>query len=69
MTQSISNLPTLEVDDRGMKYVQGRYARYYVGCITCEREMETGSSFFPPHNARESCESGKHNHCSCDTCF
>lgn len=23
----------------------------------------------PPHDASRNCESGKHNHCSCDLCF
>lgn len=23
----------------------------------------------PPHSASSRCESGKHNHCSCDVCF
>lgn len=23
----------------------------------------------PPHDASPRCESGKHNHCSCDVCF
>lgn len=69
MTQPTSNLPTVEIDDQGMRYVQGKYTRYYIGCITCEREMETGNSFFPSHNESSRCESGKHNHCSCDSCF
>lgn len=25
--------------------------------------------FHPPHDASDRCESGKHNHCSCDECF
>jgi len=32
-------------------------------CLTC---AEIGS---PPHNASPRCESGGHNHCSCDMCF
>lgn len=25
--------------------------------------------FAPNHKANERCQSGKHNHCTCDTCF
>lgn len=38
-------------------------------CLTCAKERKKGNSFHPPHDASASCESGKHNHCSCDTCF
>lgn len=38
-------------------------------CAYCDREREAGNSFFPPHDASQHCESGKHAHCSCDTCF
>jgi hypothetical protein len=35
-------------------------------CKSCDREK---GSFHPPHDASDRCESGKHSHCSCDTCF
>jgi hypothetical protein len=35
-------------------------------CPSCDREK---GDFHPSHDASESCESGKHNHCTCDTCF
>ena len=35
-------------------------------CQSCDRET---SDFHPSHDASERCESGKHNHCTCDTCF
>lgn len=38
-------------------------------CPTCDRERAKNSDFHPPHDASPRCESGKHNHCSCDTCF
>lgn len=38
-------------------------------CNYCDREREQGNEFFPPHTARPSCQSGRHNHCTCDTCF
>lgn len=33
-------------------------------CPTCQR-----GGMMPPHFASPRCESGGHNHCSCDTCF
>lgn len=38
-------------------------------CKACDREREAGSSFHPSHDASEYCKSGKHSHCTCDTCF
>lgn len=38
-------------------------------CSYCDRERAGNVSFHPPHDASSSCGSGKHNHCSCDTCF
>jgi hypothetical protein len=38
-------------------------------CTYCDRERATKSGFHPHHDASERCESGKHSHCSCDTCF
>jgi hypothetical protein len=36
-------------------------------CGYCDKQKEGG--FFPPHDASVNCESGRHNHCTCDTCF
>jgi hypothetical protein len=36
-------------------------------CLYCDTHR--GESFFPLHDASERCESGKHAHCTCDTCF
>lgn len=44
-------------------------AVYIDGCPYCEREKEAGEFFFPNHHASSRCESGGHNHCTCDTCF
>ena len=33
------------------------------------REREAGNTFHPSHDASDRCCSGKHVHCSCDTCF
>ncbi len=38
-------------------------------CWSCDKERELGNNFHPSHDASERCESGKRNHCSCDTCF
>jgi hypothetical protein len=37
-------------------------------CSECDRVKANGG-FGPPHNASPRCESGGHNHCTCDTCF
>lgn len=36
-------------------------------CPYCDRERD--NAFHPPHDASDRCESGKHNHCTCSTCF
>lgn len=38
-------------------------------CTYCDAERLRHNSFHPPHDASPRCESGKYNHCSCDTCF
>jgi hypothetical protein len=40
-----------------------------LGCPFCDRERAEGNSFHPPHDAARGCESGHHEHCSCDVCF
>jgi hypothetical protein len=42
---------------------------YVDGCAYCDGEKANGSTFFPSHFARDTCESGKHPHCTCDGCF
>ena len=45
----------------------GRRHKLPVGeCASCDRET---SDFHPSHDASDRCESGKHSHCTCDTCF
>lgn len=45
------------------------YQREYVeGCATCDHIKASGG-FGPNHDASRGCESGKHNHCTCDFCF
>lgn len=38
-------------------------------CSYCDAERKANSNFHPPHDASERCQSGKHAHCSCGTCF
>lgn len=38
-------------------------------CPYCDRERANNTTFHPAHDASDRCESGKHPHCSCDTCF
>lgn len=44
-------------------------AIYVDGCGYCDGEKERDSWFFPNHFASSRCQSGKRNHCTCDTCF
>lgn len=42
------------------------------GCSACKEFYDSpnpGNVFAPYHTAMPSCESGKLNHCTCDTCF
>lgn len=58
------------VDENGDQYTSGPYGvKYYIGCSYCDSEKERNSSFFPSHKANPGCESGKHTHCTCDSCF
>lgn len=38
-------------------------------CPECDRERAAGVWFHPPHDASDTCRSGKHPHCTCDSCF
>lgn len=38
-------------------------------CPFCDRMREYGVTFHPDHDASSSCQSGKREHCTCDTCF
>jgi hypothetical protein len=35
-------------------------------CVSC---LSKGDKYFPRHNASMNCESGGHDHCSCDICY
>ena len=38
-------------------------------CRYCDRERTAATDYHPSHDASDACQSGKHSHCSCDTCF
>lgn len=38
-------------------------------CTFCQKLIAEGTTFAPPHDASDGCESGKREHCSCDFCF
>lgn len=38
-------------------------------CSFCKEQMNNNNNFFPPHDPSPGCESGKREHCTCDTCF
>jgi hypothetical protein len=38
-------------------------------CAYCDRERAANVEFHPYHDASDRCQSGKHAHCTCDTCF
>jgi len=38
-------------------------------CVVCDGMRASGETFAPLHDAHPRCESGKHSHCTCDTCF
>ena len=41
----------------------------YFGKPDLAVELKANNTFFPPHRASSLCQSGGHNHCTCDTCF
>ena len=57
----------------GVLFAAGAALRYFIRrqhvpeCSICARYAP--GDFFPPHDASPRCESGRHNHCTCDTCF
>jgi hypothetical protein len=47
-----------------------RRSRAPIGeCAYCDELRADGAHFAPPHDASPDCQSSKHSHCSCDTCF
>jgi hypothetical protein len=55
-------------DDKPPQRPQKR--RYSLpGCKTCDRAEAEGDRMKPPHDASSNCESGKYDHCTCDTCY
>lgn len=46
---------------------QHRYRRAAGECAYCDRNRN--DSMMPSHTPSSRCESGKHAHCTCDTCY
>lgn len=44
-------------------------AVYIDGCSYCDNEKAKEETFFPWHFAGAFCQSGRRNHCTCDSCF
>jgi hypothetical protein len=38
-------------------------------CAYCDRLRAERSTYHPNHNASPRCQSGRRDHCTCDTCF
>jgi len=38
-------------------------------CTYCDRARATGDQMMPSHTASVTCQSGSHNHCTCDRCY
>ena len=38
-------------------------------CNYCIKSKESGDTMMPPHFASRRCQSGNHNHCTCDACY
>lgn len=53
--------------DPGQEPPLRRYICTDGSCPTCN-ELRPGE-MCPPHDASARCESGRRNHCSCDTCY
>ncbi|MEK6880048.1 MAG: hypothetical protein AABY22_10590 [Nanoarchaeota archaeon] len=52
------------------KFIIIRRKYWDENCKFClEQDPLNSGVMFPPHEASESCESGKHEHCTCDVCF
>ena len=54
----------LKVDEAGNVRKPKRHE--VEGCAYCERYK---GQMHPSHDASARCESGKHEHCTCDVCF
>jgi hypothetical protein len=54
--------------DEAAPQAGGRLRRMPVGkCNYCDQHGD--NQMMPPHQPSRNCESGKHNHCTCDVCF
>lgn len=55
----------IEVLKRAQAALKARLAEIEA-CAFCQKNK---GKMAPPHFASPNCESGKHNHCTCDACF
>lgn len=61
--------PTGASDARITKVYKGTQVLRDADCPICLPAMQGVEKMVPYHEASPRCESGKRNHCSCDTCF
>jgi hypothetical protein len=61
--------PDAAHDDRKPRILTDARRKYVEGCTYCESIREDTHGWGPYHDASHRCESGKHPHCTCDTCF
>lgn len=62
-TAMLQSFPTLEARDAALKKLRANGLKAEIVCVGC---LDTQG---PRHEASTRCESGRRNHCSCDTCF
>jgi hypothetical protein len=65
---SLEDHAPLNIKLKDPVYINRRVSRD-PGCAYCKELLAEGTDFAPPHEASQRCQSGKRNHCSCDTCF
>ncbi len=53
--------------DSGDEWTYG--ATYFDDCAFCDRRKAARDTFFPDHEPKAQCDSGRSYHCTCDACF
>ena len=58
-----------EHKERMIAFAESKTGRIYRSddCAYCVAHRD--DSMMPPHQASSACESGKYDHCTCDTCY
>ena len=62
MSNYLKQINALRKDTRRHKAEPGE-------CKFCDEHRKAGVEFHPSHDAMPTCRSGKHPHCTCDSCF